>query len=81
MSYVIRIHDSRFAPTKTAWVLEDSLDQNRLGSPYLTETTSKKSAMRYPTRAEATEKALRCAALDPEYIGRLSVQWVPQCGS
>lgn len=80
MSYVIRVNESRFS-NSGAWVLEDSLEPNRLGTLTLTETTSKKAAKKYPTRAEATEKALRCAALDPEYIGRLSVQWVPTCGS
>jgi hypothetical protein len=80
VSYVIRVNPSRFG-VPSAWVLEDSLEANKLGTLSLTETTSKKSAKKYPTRAEATDVAVRCAAQDPEYIGRLSVQWVPGCGS
>lgn len=79
VSYVIRVNGSRFG--SRMWVLEDSVEPGRFGTLSLTETASKRGAKRYPTRADATGMALQCAALDPEYIGKLSVQWVPACGS
>lgn len=80
MSYVIRAKPG--LSTERGWLVED----NRAVPSFLTEggvyeTTGKMHATTYRTKSEATEKALLVTMRVPEYLGKLSVQWVPSCGS
>lgn len=76
MSYVIRVSPSRFG--KATWIMEDPM---LTPQGVFTETTAKQHATKYPTRAIVTDAALMYATKNPDYIGKLSVQWIPKCGS
>ncbi len=78
--YVIRVKPSDTCGT--GWLVED----NRAVPSFLTEggvyeTTGKIHATTYRTKAEATERAILIAMRVPDYMGKLTVQWVPACGS
>jgi hypothetical protein len=74
MSYVIRVNPSRFG--KATWIMDNPMLPGTFN-----ETTGKQYGKRYPTRTVATEAALMRALENPDYMGKLSVQWVPTCGS